>query len=235
MKIAALYARVSSQRQQRNETIASQLAALHDYARQHDLAARRSTGRRSTACATPSPGARSMPCSFSHPTGWPGNSPTSSSSSRNSSAPAARWSSQAMASAPRPPTGCSLEMMGVFAEYERALITERCRRGRLYRARQGQLWMKEAPYGYTYVPKTDTAPSRLLINEAEAEVIRLIFRWLIDVRAFGWLLTISLSSARWASVSNLINRVGVFMVPRLYPIAFASDLALDPQVTGGAA
>jgi site-specific DNA recombinase len=36
MKIAALYARVSSQRQQRNENIASQLAALHDLAQAHD-------------------------------------------------------------------------------------------------------------------------------------------------------------------------------------------------------
>jgi site-specific DNA recombinase len=39
------------------------------------------------------------------------------------------------------------EMTGVFAEYERALITERGRRGRLYHARQGQIWMKEGPYG----------------------------------------------------------------------------------------
>src|SRR6185436_17116171 len=36
MKIAALYARVSSAKQQLNENIASQVAAIEDYARQHD-------------------------------------------------------------------------------------------------------------------------------------------------------------------------------------------------------
>lgn len=71
-------------------------------------------------------------------------------------------------------------MTGVFAEYERALITERGRRGRLYHARQGQLWMKEGPYGYTCIPRTGSCPGKLVINEAEAEVVRLIFRWLIE-------------------------------------------------------
>jgi DNA invertase Pin-like site-specific DNA recombinase len=36
MKIAAIYARVSSARQQRQETISSQVAALLDYAQAHD-------------------------------------------------------------------------------------------------------------------------------------------------------------------------------------------------------
>jgi len=72
------------------------------------------------------------------------------------------------------------EMTGVFAEYERAMITERGRRGRLYHARQGQIWMKEGPYGYTYVPRTGDCPGRLIINEAEAEVVRMIFRLLVD-------------------------------------------------------
>jgi site-specific DNA recombinase len=36
MKIAALYARVSSTKQQLNETIASQISALQQYAQQHD-------------------------------------------------------------------------------------------------------------------------------------------------------------------------------------------------------
>jgi site-specific DNA recombinase len=36
MKIAALYARVSSTKQQLNENIASQIAAIEEYARQHD-------------------------------------------------------------------------------------------------------------------------------------------------------------------------------------------------------
>jgi DNA invertase Pin-like site-specific DNA recombinase len=37
MKIAALYARVSSAKQQLNENIASQIAAIEEYARQNDF------------------------------------------------------------------------------------------------------------------------------------------------------------------------------------------------------
>ena len=77
-------------------------------------------------------------------------------------------------------------MTSVFAEYERALITERCRRGRLHRARQGQIWMSEAPYGYSYLPRTEHCPSRLVINESEAEVVRMIFGWLIDEQLSTW-------------------------------------------------
>lgn len=73
-----------------------------------------------------------------------------------------------------------LEMTGVFAEYERAQITEGCRRGSLFRARQASIFMTEAPYGYTYIRRTDSCPAKLLINEAEADVVRQIFRWLTD-------------------------------------------------------
>lgn len=73
-----------------------------------------------------------------------------------------------------------LQMQGVFAEYERALIQERTRRGRLFAARQGRVNWGNPPYGYTYVRKTLTTPQHLLINEAEAEVVRLIYRWCVE-------------------------------------------------------
>jgi site-specific DNA recombinase len=44
-----------------------------------------------------------------------------------------------------------LQMQGVFAEYERALIQERTRRGRLFAARQGRVNWGNPPYGYSYV------------------------------------------------------------------------------------
>jgi DNA invertase Pin-like site-specific DNA recombinase len=37
MKVAAIYARVSSAKQQLNENIASQIAAIQEYARQNDF------------------------------------------------------------------------------------------------------------------------------------------------------------------------------------------------------
>jgi site-specific DNA recombinase len=73
-----------------------------------------------------------------------------------------------------------VQMQGVFAEYERALIQERTRRGRLFAARHGRVNWGNPPYGYTYVRKTVTTPQHLLINEVEAEVVRLIYRWGVE-------------------------------------------------------
>jgi site-specific DNA recombinase len=73
-----------------------------------------------------------------------------------------------------------LQIQGVFAEYERALIKDRMRRGRLFAARQGRLTWGNPPYGYRYRPKADNTPQQLLIDEAEAEIVRLIYGWLIE-------------------------------------------------------
>jgi len=72
-----------------------------------------------------------------------------------------------------------LQMQGVFAEYERALITERTRRGRLFAARAGRVNWGQAPYGYRLLPKTAVAPQQLLVDEAEAEVVRQVYHWLV--------------------------------------------------------
>src|SRR5690606_18097910 len=40
------------------------------------------------------------------------------------------------------------QMQGMFAEYERAKIAERTRRGRRYKAEQGEYMGGKAPYGY---------------------------------------------------------------------------------------
>lgn len=73
-----------------------------------------------------------------------------------------------------------LQMQGVFAEYERALIHERTRRGQLFAARQGRVNWGNPPYGYTYIHKTPTTPQHLVVNEAEAEVVRQIYRWCVE-------------------------------------------------------
>ena len=73
-----------------------------------------------------------------------------------------------------------LQMQGVFAEYERALIHERTRRGQLFAARQGRVNWGNPPYGYPYIHKTTTLPKPLVVNEAEAEVVRAIYRWCVE-------------------------------------------------------
>ena len=69
------------------------------------------------------------------------------------------------------------QILSVISEYERAQMAERSRRGKIYRARQGSLNMiSRPPYGYDLIRKTDTCGARLVINEAEAKVVRLIFK-----------------------------------------------------------
>jgi site-specific DNA recombinase len=81
---------------------------------------------------------------------------------------------------PSPAEQMRLQRQGVFAEYERALIHERTRRGRLFAARQGRVNWGTPPSGYTYVRKTVTMPQPLVVHETEAEVVRQISRWCVE-------------------------------------------------------
>jgi site-specific DNA recombinase len=69
---------------------------------------------------------------------------------------------------------------GLFAEYERAKIAERFRLGKLRKVRDGHVLVSEAPYGYTYVPKHANQPGRYQINEDEARIVKMIFGWVAD-------------------------------------------------------
>jgi site-specific DNA recombinase len=71
-----------------------------------------------------------------------------------------------------------LQFQGMFAEYERSQILERSRRGKLHRARQGQInVLSGAPYGYLYIRKSDAGPARYEVLEAEAAVVREAYAW----------------------------------------------------------
>jgi len=66
-----------------------------------------------------------------------------------------------------------VQFQGMIAEYERAQILERSRRGKRHRAHSGEISvMSGAPYGYRYIRKTDEAPAAYIVNEAEARVVR---------------------------------------------------------------
>ena len=75
-----------------------------------------------------------------------------------------------------------LQIQGAVAEYERALLGERFRRGKLQKARAGHWVAGQAPYGYRYVPARDGVPAHLEIEEVEAAVVRQLHRWLVDER-----------------------------------------------------
>jgi site-specific DNA recombinase len=75
-----------------------------------------------------------------------------------------------------------LQIQGAIAEYERAVLGERFRRGKLQKARDGHYLTGRAPYGYRYVPRRDAVPGRIVVDEAEAELVRVLYGWLIDER-----------------------------------------------------
>jgi site-specific DNA recombinase len=69
-----------------------------------------------------------------------------------------------------------VQFQGMIAEYERAQILERSRRGKRHRARSGEVSvMSGAPYGYRYVRKSDDAPAAYAVNDAEAGIVRRIY------------------------------------------------------------
>jgi len=74
-----------------------------------------------------------------------------------------------------PQTRLLTQVQGVIAEYERCKIAERNRRGRLFRARAGEVVSWKAPYGYRRVPRDATGPAHLEVFEPEAAVVRRIF------------------------------------------------------------
>ena len=69
-----------------------------------------------------------------------------------------------------------LQFQGMIAEYERAQIAERTRRGKAHRARNGSVSvLSGAPYGYRYVRRTEEEEARYEIDVAQAAVVRKIF------------------------------------------------------------
>jgi site-specific DNA recombinase len=75
-----------------------------------------------------------------------------------------------------------LQIRGAVAEYERTLIAERMRRGRQAKLRSGQLlpWTR-APYGYLLDPDRPRDPSRVRIAPVQAAVVEQMFAWYTDV------------------------------------------------------
>ena len=69
-----------------------------------------------------------------------------------------------------------VQFQGMIAEYERAQILERSRRGKRHRARAGEIGvLSGAPYGYRYLRKTDEAPASYAVLDTEARVVREVY------------------------------------------------------------
>src|SRR5882672_5771788 len=82
------------------------------------------------------------------------------------------------AAAETPEERLMLQFQGMIAEYERAQIAERTRRGKRYRAKAGCVnVLCGAPYGYRYIKKSDHSQAYYAVFESEAEVVRNVFAW----------------------------------------------------------
>jgi site-specific DNA recombinase len=72
-----------------------------------------------------------------------------------------------------------LQMQGMFAEYERAKIMERSRRGKRYAATRGSVnVLSAAPYGYRYISRSEgDGQASYEIHEEQAAIVRQVFEW----------------------------------------------------------
>jgi len=72
-----------------------------------------------------------------------------------------------------------IQVQGMFSEFERAKIIERCRRGKRFAARNGSVnILCCAPYGYQFISKHQNGGvSRMELVAEQAQVVSRIFEW----------------------------------------------------------
>jgi site-specific DNA recombinase len=72
-----------------------------------------------------------------------------------------------------------LQLQGMFAEYERAKVLERSRRGKRHRAQTGAVSvLSRAPFGYRYITReAGGGEARYEIDEEAARIVHQIFTW----------------------------------------------------------
>jgi site-specific DNA recombinase len=96
-----------------------------------------------------------------------------------------------------------VQFQGMFAEYEKAQIMERYRRGKTHRAKTGSInVLGGAPFGYRYLRKTENTGATYEIIEHEAALVVEMFRRYADDGA-------SIAElARWLTDSGTPTRTG---------------------------
>src|SRR6266702_3013804 len=96
-----------------------------------------------------------------------------------------------------------VQFQGMFAEYEKAQLMERYRRGKAYRARSGSVnVLGGAPFGYRYINKTADSGAGYEIIGHEAAIVAELFRRYADDGASIAGLT------RWLTSENVPTRTG---------------------------
>jgi site-specific DNA recombinase len=186
---AGIYARVSSDRQKENHTIASQTVALKEYARTHDYLVPaewvfEDEGYSGATLVRPGLEALRDLAAQGEIEAVLVYSPDRLSRKYAYQVLLAEEFSRCgvtlvflqAPSGETPEDRLLVQFQGMIAEYERAQILERHRRGKRHKARLGMVSvLSGAPYGYRYVRKSDHAEAAYQVIEHEADVVRIVF------------------------------------------------------------
>lgn len=108
------------------------------------------------------------------------------------------------------------QITGAVAEFERAKITERYRRGKLYRARCGEIVSPDVPFGYVKIPRRDGVAAHAEIEPTQAAIVRRIFETYVDggltIRQIAKRLTLDRTPTpgqvgqwHWSSVDRILR------------------------------
>ena len=189
--LTAIYARVSSERQKEEKTIESQTFELKEFAQAQNYVVPESwvfedEGYSGATLARPGlERLRDLVSEGQVEMFWYKQSRPAEPSLRLSGAaaggvfpPGSRGSLFEGNAGQTPEEQLLVQFQGMIAEYERAQITERCRRGKRHRAKTGLVnVLSGAPYGYRYLKKTDGSDSCYVIDENEVPVVRQVYQW----------------------------------------------------------
>jgi site-specific DNA recombinase len=216
MSNAAIYARVSSARQKEQETIGSQLAALRGHAEQLGL----EVPERWVFCDDGHSGATLVRPALEQLRDLVAQVPVDVVLVYSPDRLARKYAYQALLIEEFARAGSSVvfvngpssesaedallvQFQGMIAEYERAQIIERTRRGKTHRARQGTVnVLSGAPFGYRYVPKNEHADACYEVVPHEAGIVAELFRrYVEDGVAIAEL-------ARWLTATGIPTRTG---------------------------
>ena len=216
MSNAAIYARVSSARQKEQETIGSQTAALRAHAEQLGL----EVPEQWMFCDDGHSGATLVRPALEKLRDLVAQVPVEVVLVYSPDRLARKYAYQALLieefakagssvifvkgpSSDSPEDALLVQFQGMIAEYERAQIIERTRRGKTHRARQGTVnVLSGAPFGYRYVRKNEHVDARYDVAVHEAAIVAELFRrYVEDAESIAEL-------ARWLTSTAVPTRTG---------------------------
>ena len=216
MSNAAIYARVSSARQKEQETIGSQTAAVRAHAEQLGL----EVPEQWMFCDDGHSGATLVRPALEKLRDLVAQVPVEVVLVYSPDRLARKYAYQALLieefakagssvifvkgpSSESPEDALLVQFQGMIAEYERAQIIERTRRGKTHRARQGTVnVLSGAPFGYRYVRKNDHGDARYDVVAHEAAIVAELFRRYVEDG-------VSIAElARWLTSTEVPTRTG---------------------------